>query len=315
MIQPDPLHLEELLHTPVRRIRPYRNNWCVETDFMWWIAKPVQCSLKAKWWYQVDNELRKRGFHSMPPMITDGSRWILTPFIQGKSCQYFKMNEVKRMVRILAHFHRVGQYLGTPPPGAAFLLSHRLARRLQEFYQVLVSVDRIENRLLRELLRETGKDFYLDGTEAWNRLEKLPFQDWIERERHLHMLAHRDLASHNWMRDQSGALWLIDFETADYDAQVGDVWQMATRILAANRYPDGGIEMILRTYEEVRPLERIEKKILAALFLYPNEFFREMLGLVEKKKGYEFSASYPYLKQIAHNRKKWKKQIAELMYW
>jgi hypothetical protein len=90
---------------------------------------------------------------------------------------------------------------------------------------------------------------------------------------------------------------------------------MATRILAANRYPDRGIEMILHSYEAVRPLVSTEKKILAALFLYPNEFFREVIGLAERKRGYEFTASYPYLKQIAHNRKKWKKQIAELMYW
>lgn len=314
MIQPDPLHLEKLLHTPVRCIRPYRNNWCIETDFMWWIAKPAHGS-KVEWWYQVDNELRKRGFHSMPPMVTDGFKWILTPFIHGKSCKYLKMDEVKRMVKTLAHFHRVGRHLRTPPPEAAFLLSHRLVRRLKKFHQLLLSVNRVKNPSLRELLQEAGRDFYLDGIEAWNQLEKLPFQEWVERERNNHMLAHRDLASHNWMRDQSGALWLIDFETADYDAQVGDVWQMATRILAANRYPDRGIEMILHSYEAVRPLAGIEKKILAALFLYPNEFFREAIGLAERKRGYAFTASFPYLKQIVCDREKWKKQIAKLMYW
>ncbi|MBA4600824.1 phosphotransferase [Thermoactinomyces mirandus] len=313
MIQPDPLHLEKVLHTPVRRIRPYRNNWCIETDFMWWIAKPVPGS-KAKWWHQVDSELRNRGFHSMLPMITDGYQWILTPFIQGQSCKYNKMSEVKRMVKTLAHFHRVGRNLRTPPPEAAFLLSHRLVNRLQKFHRLLLSADQVKSPL-RELLLKTGKDFYLDGIEAWKRLEKLPFQDWIERERSHHVLAHRDLASHNWMTDQTGALWLIDFETADYDAQVGDVWQMSTRILAANQYPERGIETILRAYEMVRPLAGIEKKILAALFLYPNEFFREMIGLVERKRGYEIKVSYPYLKQIACNRKKWKKQIAEFMYW
>ncbi|RMB04013.1 CotS family spore coat protein [Thermoactinomyces vulgaris] len=315
MIQPHPLHIQKLLHTPVRRISPYRNNWCIETDFMWWIAKPFD-GLKASWLIQVDRELRERGFQSMLPMITDGESWILTPFIQGKTCNYNNVSEVIRMIHTLAFFHQAGRYLKTPPPsGAAFLLTHRLQRRLQKFYQILTRMDQIEDKRLRDLLCEAGTDFYLDGIKAWERLEQIPFQEWVEHERMQHMLAHRDLASHNWMMDQAGRLWLIDFETADYDAQVGDLWQMTMRILAANQFPDQGLATVLQAYQSVRPLKAMEKEILACLFLFPNEFFREMIGLVERKRGYEIKASYPYLKQIAVNRKKWKKQIAEFLYW
>lgn len=315
MNQPHPLHIQKLLHTPVRRIKPYRNNWCIETDFMWWIAKPFY-GLKANWLKQVDLELRERGFRSMLPMITDGREWILTPFIQGKTCNYKNTNEVIRMVHTLAFFHRVGRQLRTPPPpGAAFLLTDRLQRRLQKFYQLIMQADQIENKRLRSLLTKEGTDFYLDGIEAWEQLAQLPFQEWVEYERNQHMLAHRDLASHNWMMDQAGRLWLIDFETADYDAQIGDLWQMTMRVLAANQFPDQGLKTILQAYEAVRPLEKVEKEIFVHLFLFPNEFFREMIGLVEKKRGYEMNASYPYLKQIAANRKKWKRQIAEFMYW
>ena len=134
MIQPHPLHIQKLLHTPVRRISPYRNNWCIETDFMWWIAKPFD-GLKASWLIQVDRELRERGFQSMLPMITDGESWILTPFIQGKTCNYNNVSEVIRMIHTLAFFHQAGRYLKTPPPsGGAFLLTHRLQRRLQKLF-------------------------------------------------------------------------------------------------------------------------------------------------------------------------------------
>ena len=44
-------------------------------------------------------------------------------------------------------------------------------------------------------------------------------------------MAHRDLASHNILIGVTGKPWLIDFETADPDAQLGHLWQLASRAL------------------------------------------------------------------------------------
>ncbi|MGA9174246.1 MAG: aminoglycoside phosphotransferase family protein, partial [Thermoactinomyces sp.] len=219
--------LERILHTEVRNITPYRRNWCVETSQMWWIAKRMRTQ-RLQWWCRVDRELRQRGFQAMLPVFSDEQNWILTPFIKGKSGKYSQLEDVKKMVEILAAFHQAGRELLTPPrKEAAFLLYQRVAERLARFYRVLEKTSRLEANL-GKLLAKVGKDFYLDGLRAWEKLERLPLKELCHEEYWRRCLTHRDLASHNWLIDQDRKIWLIDFETADYDCQVGDVWQMAS---------------------------------------------------------------------------------------
>jgi hypothetical protein len=314
MKQPHPTLVETVLHTKVHRMRPYRKNWCIETNQHKWIAKHVHPSW-LHWWVQVDRELRARGFTAMQPIYTDGGEWLFMPFIEGKTGRYTIREDVEQMVETLAIFHRLGRGLMTPPADeAAFLLPERIAQRLNEFYRVLQQAERLPTPL-RELLLAYGRDFYLDGLAAWERLRQMPLTRFSLKERRLHALTHRDLASHNWMIDRSGHIWLIDFETATYDAQIGDVWQMASRILVEHAWSGEWLQMFLSQYEKGRLLSSFEKKVLSLLLAFPNEFMREAIGLAEQKRGYQMKYSLPYLQKIAEGRNKWKYQLKQLFYW
>lgn len=315
MREPRQYQMEQILHSAVRNITPYRKNWCIETDVGKWIAKRTRFPARLKWWLKVDQELRLRGFTAMPPIRSDGSRWIITPFIEGKTGSYSRWQEVEKILKVLAHFHLVGQRLHTPPEkGAAFLLYHRLYDRLIRFYRLLKKAPLLEKEL-GELLKNHGRDFYLDGLRAWQKLQWLPLQKINHDEWLMRNVTHRDLASHNWIIDEEGKPWLIDFETADYDSQLGDIWQISSRILSENNWSDEWCARVLHTYEYVRPLSAVEKKIICTLFSYPNEFFREAIGLAEKKRGYTMKHSLPYLKKLAKNRESWQKQIKWISYW
>ncbi|MBA4495772.1 phosphotransferase [Paenactinomyces guangxiensis] len=315
MREPRQVQMEQILHTAVRNITPYRKHWCIETDEEKWIAKRTRFPLRLKWWIQVDQELRRRGFTRMPPIRSDGVHWMLTPFIEGKTVSYSQMDEVEKIVPVLAHFHRIGRGLRTPPEqGAAFLLYHRLHDRLVRFYQVMRKAPSLQGEL-GELLRIYGKDFYLDAVKAWEELKWLPLASLNHEQRYRRYLTHRDLASHNWIIDSQGKPWLIDFETADYDCQLGDVWQIASRILSENNWSEKWYSKIFLAYESVRPLSALEKRIIVILLSFPNEFFRESIGLVEKKKGYSIRHSLPYLQKLAAQRDRWRQQIKQISYW
>ncbi|KPC77809.1 hypothetical protein ADL26_00895 [Thermoactinomyces vulgaris] len=314
MKQPHRSLVETVLHSNVHQMKPYRKNWCIETDHQKWIAKHVHPTW-LRWWVQVDYELRLRGFTSMQPIRSDGGEWLFMPFIEGKTGRYSIREDVEKMVETLAIFHRLGRRLMTPPiDEAAFLLSERIADRLNQFYRVLQKVEQLEAPL-RELLLAHGRDFYLDGLAAWERLRQLPLTRFSLKERRLHALSHRDLASHNWMVDKAGRVWLIDFETASYDAQIGDVWQMVSRILVENEWSEEWLRMFLVQYEKERHLSSFEKKVLSVLLAFPNEFMREAVGLAEQKRGYRLKYSLPYLHKIAECRSKWKSQSKQLFYW
>jgi Ser/Thr protein kinase RdoA (MazF antagonist) len=165
------------------------------------------------------------------------------------------------------------------------------------------------------LLRQYGKAFYLDGIRAYERLQKLPFSRFVWEERQRHSLTHRDLASHNWLWEANGNIWLIDFETADYDAQIGDLWQMVSRVMAEQNGLSGWFDHAMKEYQLIRPLSSEERTYLSILVAFPNEFFREVIGLVEQKRGYSLKASLPYLKRLGNNRKKMHAEIRNLFYW
>ncbi|SEN34880.1 phosphotransferase [Lihuaxuella thermophila] len=315
MKEPCQYQMEQILHSAVRNITPYRKNWLIETEAGKWVVKRTRFPARLRWWLKVDQELRLRGFTAMPPIRSDGSRWIITPFIEGKTASYSRWQEVEKILQVLAQFHLVGQRLHTPPEkGAAFLLYHRLYERLIQFYRVLTKTPFLEKEL-GELLESHGQDFYLDGRRAWQRLQSLPLQKICHDEWFVRNITHRDLASHNWMIDEGGNPWLIDFETASYDSQLGDIWQISARILSENNWTDEWCHRVLMSYEYVRPLSPLEKKILYTLFSYPNEFFREAIGLAERKRGYEIKHSVPYLKKLIEQRENWQKQIKRISYW
>jgi Ser/Thr protein kinase RdoA (MazF antagonist) len=313
MKQPSQHEMESILGAAVLDIVPFRKNWLVKTAKGRFVAKRMHID-QLRWWMRVDRELRIRGFRNMPP-VRSGNGWLVTPYLQGKSGKYSEIGTVSRMVETLARFHILGRGLIAPPmDGAAFLLHQRVHDRLARFYRALGRAKSLGNEV-GAFLAKAGPDFYRDGVQAWEELSRLPLRQLAESERFAHALAHRDLASHNWIVGEDGRLWLIDFETADYDAQIGDVWQMMSRILEENNWSELWMDMVFPAYEGVRPVSPVERRILVALFSFPNEFFREAVGLVEKKKGYNPEHSLPYLRKLAENRAVWRASLRRLVYW
>jgi CotS family spore coat protein len=314
MNQPKQSEIEQILETPVDNIQAYRNHWLIQTKDRKWIVKKIKYPTRLRWLLDIDKELRYRGFISMPQVQSDRKEWLLTSFIKGKVGRYTNIDEVVKMIRVLAHFHYVGRGLITPPDGAAYLLYHRLYERLFQYYQILKNADQVEGEL-GKLLKNHGKDFFLEGIKTWEKLRWYPFTKLNLEEWWMQYLTHRDLASHNWIIDQKGKPWLIDFDAADYDCQLADVWQMSSRILTQNSWSDQWSYPILSAYEEVRPLSDLEKKLIYLLLSFPNEFFREVIGLVKKKQGYTFRSSLSYLKKIVQTREDRNLQLKSLFYW
>jgi CotS family spore coat protein len=315
MREKDLLRLSDVLGTPVWGAEPFRNVWRVRTFRGDWVAKPVRHVTHLRWWMWVDREMRMRGFHLMPQMRTDGKRWVLTPFIPGQTASYKNLSDARQAARQLAWFHRTGDGLKTRSyHHGEYLLKERLDTRLREFYRMMMTLGDGEQELAH-LVKTYGPFFYQAGVAAMSRLNALGLRAWVEWDRHLHRLAHRDLASHNWLTDLQGRLWLIDFETADYDCQLGDVWQLLSRTLSEHHWVPEVYRTLLAEYEAVRPLSNKEKTLLVGLLSFPNEFFRETVGLTKEKRGYTLVKSLPYVRQVIRDREHWQRFLETIRSW
>jgi CotS family spore coat protein len=298
---------EQILGIPVNDFFPFRRIVRLITPAGDWVVKPVRDRVQLRWWMSVDRELRFRGFRSMPPIYTDGSRWLITPMIDGFPVSYRDRNQVRKAARLLALFHRLGRGLATPPfhrKRHPFL--HRLDARLSEFARLLKTCEGMEGEI-GELIRQYGRQYYRYGMEARKQIAEYPLSLLFEREWRGRFVVHQDLASHNLLLDRRGKLWLIDFETADYDWQLGDLWQLLSRVLPEQNWNSSVWHEVIAVYGEIRPLSSMELSILRKLLGFPNEFFRESLGVVKGRRGYHPEVVIPYLKRIAEATGRWRR--------
>lgn len=314
----DRKRIESILQHHVDQIDLFHQHGIVQTtDGRKWMVKKIDRPEHLTWWSSIDRELRMRGFLSMPSFYTDYTHYVLTPWIHGQIGSYRDLDQAVTMIKRLARFHQVGTGLQTPPKQkqeAAFLLYDRIYSRLKQFYRLMGRADQIPGKVGR-FLREMGPLFYQDGYFAWKQLLQFPICLHTDWSRQKHCLAHRDLAGHNWLIDKRNQIWLIDFDTADYDSQLGDLWQMVTRILSEQNWSTQAYLRLLESYESIRPLNELEKRMLTTLLAFPNEFFREAIGLCMRKPGYHYRSTFPYLQRIAKNRQHWIRQTTHFSSW
>lgn len=305
-------YTKKALGVDVKKVCSYRKQWLIETNSGDWIAKRSNQQKSPLWLVKVSEELRNRGFLAMPTLRTDGKEWFFSSYIKGRIGNYSCPHEVSKMVKVLAQFHLAGQKIFAPSRKMSeYLLYHRLYRRLVQFYKIVNNAHKIDGEL-GSLIRAHGRGFYLDGLGVWERLQYGSLKLLADQECSMGNLAHRDLASHNWIIDKQGDPWLIDWDTADYDLQLGDLWQMSMRILTKNNWEESWINTIFQSYQGVRPLTTMEKDVLIMLFGFPNEFYREAIGLAYKKKGYREKNVLLYLKQIIYSRETWRNKLKQL---
>lgn len=100
-----------------------------------------------------------------------------------------------------------------------------------------------------------------------------------------HVILHGDVAHHNFLRDQSGTLHLIDFDLISIGPECIDILQYANRILS---YMDWDFEQ-LQKYPQMKPFLS-ERAFLYAL-AYPTDILREWNRIFKDKTYKNRSAS------------------------
>ncbi|MGO4269321.1 phosphotransferase family protein, partial [Paenibacillus sp. TAF58] len=125
---------------------------------------------------------------------------------------------------------------------------------------------------------------------AWDNLKSPEIENLLEKESERPTLIHNDITSPNVIISDSGQLFIIDWDRV----KVGSIYvDLAKALMNTTQFNPELILALLKGYEERRPLNETERKLISTLYGLPREAWhatrfpnrsrsREMLNILEK---------------------------------
>ncbi|WP_231510758.1 phosphotransferase [Bacillus sp. UNC438CL73TsuS30] len=271
-------YFQSKFHEKIKQFVPIRKKvFYVKTKKNIYIIKGYRSNRRLKLQETFATTLKNEGFSKTylfvqpvkEPLYFEGTHYGVIEYIEPHKTafSYNSKENIVEGLKLLEEFHKVT---------AAFETRYRtliskgdLIGKFQErsaiFMNNLPILEYFINQTyLTEMLE--WANWALDGITANHTFfEKEPF-----------VILHGDVAHHNFLRDASGALNLIDFDLIQVGPDALDYLQYANRILP---YLDWSFE---RLYE-FDPFQKFlkEKAFLYAL-AYPSDIFREWNRLIRE---------------------------------
>ncbi len=241
--------------------------------------------------------LRNSGFTYMPKWLTtrSGKLWTLhherpfymTEWIKGRNLE--KNEDFEELGRALATLHTTSSgLLDTKGPFThkqieLWKIQGRLFRK-----RMATAIQRHERN--RKWYKKYGKYCKRLTSRAWAYLSSPEIKDLLEKEEDRPALIHNDITSPNVIISESGQLFIIDWDRV----KVGSIYvDLAKALMNTTQFNPGFILALLKGYEERRPLNKTERKLISSLYGLPREAWhatryphqsrsREMLDILEK---------------------------------
>ncbi|WP_421616860.1 phosphotransferase [Brevibacillus sp. TJ4] len=292
--------LEKAFRCHIYAVKPKRNVFLLKTDRGYWILKGYKNVEKAKWVTELSQALRQKGFLHTVQYVSDAEGAKVFPFedryytimkmIDGKEADNGVLYDVKKSAETLAHFHLAAQ--GFPVPytyayeGIPALLD-KWESRLEQFERITWAIERNgpQNRL-ESLIQQMEGLIIRDGQHLLQQAYKLPLTAEMYTAMERGTLAHRDVASHNFLLTARGNCYLIDLDTVGHDLQLFDVVQLMSRMLLMQEYRLESFVEAIEAYNKVNPLNDTQVWTIHQMLRYPDNVLREITGLYGNRPGY-----------------------------
>lgn len=264
-----------------------------------WIVKGYKQKEKADWVTDLADTLHDHGFYHTVQYLGDaegnkvipiGSRYYtVMKAIDGREANHSLLLDMKRSISTLARFHLAARGFPHVIPIAGYQppLLDKWEGRLEEFKRILETIHRYgpQNRL-EQIILAMSEDVLRDAGETIERSYKIQLIGEMNQAAMEGTLAHRDVASHNFLIAQRGSCFLIDLDTVACDMQMADLVQFFGRILLLHGYSSYAFFEGIDAYNKINPLSDNQIWMIHQLLRYPDNFLREVTGVYAKRSGY-----------------------------
>ena len=210
-------------------------------------------------------------------METEGRRYFLAPWIQGRIADYAEEEDVVTSASALAELH-IASAGYVPPYYKGRIKWGELLPSLKhkaEEIKVWEKLAEQQNDMcyLDLLYRKYCKKNIEKAKKAITMMEPV-YAKVNARESQRGCFCHHDFAHHNVLIDYGGKAWVLDFDYCISDTNCHDLASFLIRVMKANKWDIKLAQTGWQSYNALRPLSEEEKQVVEALMYFPQDFWQ-----------------------------------------
>lgn len=207
---------------------------------------------------------------------SDGTKYIVKSWYDGRECNVKDKAECERAVAILAGLHNAMtlNIESDEYTVSAFSLENEYLRHNKELKRVRRFLKEKSQKTDFELFLNKHYDFFLNQAEQiLEDYRKYPFVENAAETDNKISICHGDYQYHNIIVINNSTA-VINFDKLVIDRQIRDLYLFMRKMLEKSNWSKELGESLLQSYESVRPLTMDDRISLYYRFAYPEKFWK-----------------------------------------
>ncbi|MGL5067414.1 MAG: CotS family spore coat protein [Sarcina sp.] len=206
-----------------------------------------------------------------------GNTYILLDLIEGVECNLNNPMDLEAAAKAIASLHLAGSgILNSLKESQVKKIS--LGNLKERFEEGIANLEKCKELADVKTYKNEFDEIFLENVDynleqmkqAIERLGKSNYTKLCTDEKYI-SVCHNDLAYHNMIVNE-GKVNFIDFDYANIDLRILDVYNFAFKTLKKHAFDIEVYNKIIADYNSVSELSKDELEILHTLLLYPSDF-------------------------------------------
>ena len=308
----------------------------------------LEC-VKSDKYYERENDITRRvadsGFLWVDTYVQNSSGEILTPdedgrrfyvkdWYEGKECNVRDLKDLCRAVQTLAQLHLVlleiaGELSGTSEEqnendvkaqspadieaGAETQLRLMYTRHMKE---LKLTGNYLKNKKKKsefeQLAYKNIGSFFSEAEKAVQLLAESQFQERLSYAKKTGELCHGSYNYHNIIFS-NGNTAVTNFDKYKNEWQISDLYQFMRKILEKYDWDIQTAYKMMEEYDKIKPVSDTERALLAALFAFPEKFWKVMNYYFNSNKAWIPPKTKEKLEKVVQQNEKRQKFLETLL--
>lgn len=225
----------------------------------------------------------------------DGRKYIVKNWFDARECDMKSQMDICDSIKVLAALHNkmneiCSEYEHTSSEENLMIAAELPEKSVYELEPADMSAnfDRhtrelkmihnyLKNKKKRNeferIARDNFEPFYREAVKTCQNIKELSQDEEYKREYQKLKLCHGSFNYHNVLFTNRGPA-IINFDRCRNDFQINDLYQFMRKILEKNEWNIELAYLMIDQYDKVKPVSRLDLKILSLLFTYPEKFWK-----------------------------------------
>ena len=271
----------------ISSIRPCRAGFILDTDQGKKYLRLCQCSENRILYvddakkYLFDNGFTMLDKYCLttegkPYMGIDDQFYILTPFIDGRECEFGDDEDSIKASIALAAMHMASSGYKCKPeitiPNNLGKMPENLTKRYDEILRMRRKAER-ERGAFDYIYLDCVDKFIALAEESLSIFEGAEYQRLINDTKNIGGICHHDYSYQNILMKGS-TTYITGFESCCEEIRIYDLVNLLRRKMRKCNWDPKKASMILEAYSKPNPITKDEIVVMKAMLLFPQKFWR-----------------------------------------